>query len=259
MNDLTALLTELTGLAQASLWGATLVFLRMGAMMALMPAFGEQIVPMRVRMAVTLAFTIIVYPAVAPGLPEIGSGVARAVLTEVTAGLAFGIALRLMISALQIAGAIAGQATTLSQLIAGGGPEPQPAMTHVLVWAGLALAVSLDLHIRIVEFAILSYQLIPAGTPPLASDLSSWGLSRITQAFRLGFSIAAPFVIAALIYNLALGVINRAMPQLMVSFVGAPALTLGGLGLLFLAAPLALSAWLAAFSDLLANPIGPVP
>jgi flagellar biosynthesis protein FliR len=258
MTDLIRLLTELTGLAQSALWGAALVFLRMGAMMALMPAFGEQIVPLRVRLALTLAFTTIVYPAVAPGLPDISAGVVRPVLAEVTAGLAFGIALRLMINALQIAGTIAAQATTLSQMVAGGGPEPQPAMTHVLVWAGLALALALDLHVRIVELAILSYQLIPAGTPPLASDLSAWGLSRVSHAFRLGFSIAAPFVIAALIYNLALGVINRAMPALMVSFVGAPALTLGGLALLALAAPLALAAWLAAFNDLLSNPMGPV-
>ncbi len=259
MIDLMRLLTEVTGLAQAALWGAALVFFRMGAMMALMPAFGEQIVPLRVRLALTLAFATIVYPAVAPGLPDISQGVARPVLAEVTAGLAFGIALRLMINALQIAGTIAAQATTLSQMVAGGGPEPQPAMTHVLVWAGLALALALDLHVRIVELAILSYQLIPAGTPPLAADLSAWGLGRVSHAFRLGFSIAAPFVIAALIYNLALGVINRAMPALMVSFVGAPALTLGGLVLLALAAPLALAVWLAAFNDLLANPMGLVP
>ena len=257
MTDLMGILTKLTGLAEAALWGASLVFLRLGAMMALMPAFGEQVVPMRVRLALTLAFATVVYPAVAPGLPDIAAGVVRPLLTEVTAGLAFGIALRLMITALQIAGAIAAQATTLSQMMAGGGPEPQPAMTHVLVWAGLALALALDLHVRIVELAILSYQLIPAGTPPFAADLSAWGLGRITHAFRLGFSIAAPFVIAALIYNLALGVINRAMPALMVSFVGAPALTLGGLALLALAAPLALATWLAAFGELLANPMGP--
>ncbi len=259
MIDLMTLLTAVTGLAQEAFWGAVLVFLRMGAMMALMPAFGEQVVPMRIRLALTLAFATIVYPAVAPDLPDIAAGVVRPVLAEITAGLAFGIALRLMIVALQIAGTIAAQATTLSQLIAGGGPEPQPAMSHVLVWAGLALAVALDLHVRVVELAILSYQLMPAGTPPLAADLSTWGLMRVTHSFRLGFSIAAPFVIAALIYNLAIGVINRAMPQLMVSFVGAPALTLGGLALLALAAPLALAAWLAALQDLLANPTGPLP
>ena len=63
-----------------------------------------------------------------------------------------------------------------------------------------------------------------------------------------------PFVIAALIYNVALGVINRAMPQLMVAFVGAPALTLGGLLLLYLSAPVMLSVWIDAFGALMEAP-----
>ena len=83
MTGLIQNLTELTGIAYATLWGAALVFLRLGAMMALMPAFGDQVVPMRVRLAITLAFTAVVYPAVAPGLSEVPPGDIRAILTEV--------------------------------------------------------------------------------------------------------------------------------------------------------------------------------
>ena len=56
------------------------------------------------------------------------------------------------------------------------------------------------------------------------------------RTFALAFSLAAPFVTAALLYNIALGVINRAMPQLSVTFIGAPALTAGGLLLILVAA-----------------------
>jgi flagellar biosynthetic protein FliR len=71
--------------------------------------------------------------------------------------------------------------------------------------------------------------------------------------------IAMPFVIASLLYNVALGVINRAMPQLMVSLVGAPALSLGGLVLLALVSPLALSIWLAAMNGFIAAPFTALP
>ena len=73
--------------------------------------------------------------------------------------------------------------------------------------------------------------------------MSGWGLARIAEAFSLAFLLAAPFVIASFIYNLALGVINRAMPQLMVAFVGAPAITWGGLALLLVTAPVLLGVW----------------
>ena len=40
-------------------------------------------------------------------------------------------------------------------------------------------------------------------------------ICQIAHSFGLAFALATPFVIASLIYNLALGVINRAMPRKM--------------------------------------------
>jgi flagellar biosynthetic protein FliR len=57
------------------------------------------------------------------------------------------------------------------------------------------------------------------------------------------------------LYNLTLGVINRAMPQLMVTFIGAPAITFVGLLLLLLMAPLMLSVWVKALQGFAANPL----
>lgn len=56
-----------------------------------------------------------------------------------------------------------------------------------------------------------------------------------------------------------LGVINKAMPQLMVAFVGAPLITAGGLFILCLAAPVMLAVWLQAFDQFLFNPFGNLP
>ena len=58
----------------------------------------------------------------------------------------------------------------------------------------------------------------------------------------------------SVIYNLTLGVINKAMPQLMVAFVGAPVITFGAIALLLVSAPLLLSVWLQAFEAFLAAP-----
>lgn len=257
MSDLIATLTELTGLGQAALWSAFLVFLRVGAVMALLPAFGEQVVPQRVRLVLTLAFTAVVLPLMADRLPT--DGFVVPLFAEVVAGLALGIGLRLFVMALQIAGTIAAQAASLSQLFGGAGPEPQPAIANLLVLAGLALAVATGLHLRAVEAMILSYDFLPPGRLPGAADLADWGLRQVVRAFSLGFTLAAPFVIASLIYNVALGVINRAMPQLMVAFVGAPALTFGGLLLLAVTTPMALALWVQAFQAHLAAPFAPTP
>ena len=229
----------------AVFWHAAMVFLRVGALVTMLPAFGERAVPARVRLAMAVAFTAIVAPAVqtvAP--PDDMLGYAGLALVETTIGTALGFSLRLFILALQTGGTIAAQSTSLSQILGAANADPSPAMGHLLVVGGLALAVMTGLHVRAAEFMLLSYDLFPIGLRPDARAVSAWGLGRIVDAFALAFLLAAPFVIASFIYNLALGVINRAMPQLMVAFVGAPAITWGGMALLLVTAPVLLAVWL---------------
>lgn len=256
MTELLALLQQATGLGAEAILPAALVFLRVGAAMALLPAFGEQSVPQRVRLALTLAFAAVVAPAVWAELPAAPDLAALGV--EVAAGLLMGAGLRLFVMALQMAGTMIAQATSLAQFFGGMG-EPQPAVGHLLVAAGLAVAVMAGLHVRIAETLILSYKVIPPGSLPAAADVARWGIAQVGQAFALAFTLAAPFTIAALLYNLALGFINRAMPALMVSFVGAPALSAGGLILLALVTPVLLTVWHGALSRYLDAPFTVTP
>lgn len=250
-------LADLVALGQTTWLAAVLVFLRIGAALALMPAFGEQSVPQRVRLVVALAFTAVVAPVVAQDLPA-EPGLLHGI-AEVAAGLAIGAVFRVMVMALQIAGSIIAQATSLSQMAGAATADPQPATGQVLLVAGLALAVMSGLHVRLAEAMILSYVLLPPGAFPAPSMVADWGLHHIAKAFSLGFSLALPFTIAALMYNLALGAINRAMPALMVSFIGAPALAAGGLALLALLAPVLLSVWMQVLDSFLAQPFAVAP
>lgn len=254
MTDLIALLQIE---AQQALVAAFAVFLRVGGMMAVLPAFGERSLPERVRLVLAIGLTLIVLPAADDAWQlSVGDLTIKLVAAEAAAGLLIGIALRLFVMALQTAGAIAAQSTSLSQLFGGGAVEAQPAIGHVFLVSGLALAVMFDFHVRVVEYVLLSYDILPLGNFVGAGDVSQWGIEQVTRAFSLAFTLAAPFVIAALIYNVALGAINRAMPQLMVAFVGAPALTLGGLLLMFIVTPILLGVWHEGLQRLLANPFG---
>ena len=250
---MTQTLTELTGLANEVFWQSFVVFLRVGAMVALLPAFGERTVPTRIKLVVILAFVVIVTPA-APIAEQGFDAMNRLILTETLAGVLLGLGLRLFVLALQTAGAIAAQSTSLSQILGGAGVDPQPAMGYILIIAGLALAVMTGLHVKAAQLVILSYDLLPIGRFPDGSVVSEWGLSQIRQAFILAFTLSAPFVILSVLYNLAIGAINKAMPQLMVAFVGAPVITAGGLFLLAISAPLMLQIWIEAMDGFFARP-----
>jgi flagellar biosynthesis protein FliR len=257
---MTQALLALTGLGGEALYAMLVVFLRVGAVMAVLPAFGEQSIPMRVRLVLAGAFTVIVAPAIVADLPTTEGDLVSQVRTlgaEVVVGLALGLGLRLFILALQTAGAMAAQAVSLSQIFGGSaGVDPQPAISHLLTIAGLALAMLADLHVRVAAILIQSYEIFAPGLYPNADAFANWGVYRTAQSFALAFSLAAPFVVASVLYNVALGVINRAMPQLMVSFVGAPALTWGGLALLLLSTPIMLDVWIEALLRFMGDPMG---
>ncbi|MBP1805076.1 flagellar biosynthetic protein FliR [Rubellimicrobium aerolatum] len=255
-------LGPLLGWTRAGLWQAFVVFLRVGAMLAAVPLFGEATIPMRVRLGLGLAFTLVVLPTQAATLPSAGSParLLLLVLGEAAIGLAFGLMLRLFVLALQTAGAMAAQSTSLSQLFGSGpGGEPSPAMTHLLVIGGLALAAILGLHVQVAAYMVQSYELVPAGAALDPGMLLEAGLGEVGRSFALAFSLAAPFVTAALLYNVAMGVINRAMPQLSITFIGAPALTAGGLLLFLVAAPVMLAVWAEAFGAFMGDPFGGSP
>jgi flagellar biosynthesis protein FliR len=259
LNELIFLLTDIAEVLREEALAGLAVFLRVGALMLLLPAFAEQVVPMRVKLGLAISFTFIVAPAVQGDLPITDPFPFHLFATEIIAGLFLGFGIRLFVFALQIAGTIAAQATTLSQMFGGIGPEAQPIIGNVFMIAALAAAVSAGLHIRVAELLILSYHPFPAGQFPSSNEIAQASVDQIARAFSLAFSIAAPFLIASVLYNVAIGFINRAMPQLAVSFVGAPALTLGALGLLVLATPAILAIWLGLLNDYLANPMAVIP
>ncbi|MBR9762736.1 MAG: flagellar biosynthetic protein FliR [Rhodobacteraceae bacterium] len=253
---MTETLAEALTLLRAEGWPALLVFLRVGAFASFMPGFGEQSVPLRVKLIAALCLATAV-TAAAPDIPQPPAKMEIFTLylaTETVTGLALGVGLRLFVLGLQTTGSMIAQATSLSQIL---GPlviEPMPAIGNILVIGGLALAMVLGLHVHAVLYLLISYEAIPAGTWPGGADLADWGLRLTAESFRLAYSLAAPFIIISLIYNLTLGVINRAMPQLMVAFVGAPVITFGGIALLFLLSGAILATWAEAVFAFLTAP-----
>lgn len=249
--------SQLVAMGEPHLRPLALAFLRIAAAMALLPAFGEQTIPVRIRLGLALAFTALVYPAV--GDRYLDDGLLLPAAAETVAGLLIGLSLRLMVMGLQMAATIAAQSTSLSQLFAGMAVEPLPALGTLFTWAALALAVQAGLHVKLAALFIASHDILPSGRFPAGADIARWGTAQVSQVTGLAFSLALPFVLAGLLWNVALGAVNRAMPQLMMAFIGAPALALGSLTLTALATPAILFLWLRGFDTLLAQPFAPSP
>ncbi|MGV6819214.1 MAG: flagellar biosynthetic protein FliR [Parvularcula sp.] len=225
---------------------AGLIVLRLSMLIFLLPSIGDAAVNTRTRIAILMALSLALFPVV---VPEQQARVADGDFIQLAAfealvGVGLGFAFRFFVFALMIGGTVMAQAMSLSQIFgSGANSDPNPAVALLLLSAGAALFVTLDFHVRAVGLFVESYQLFPIGNVPDTGALAEWATGRAAVMFALGISLALPFVLINFIYNVVLGLINQAMPQMMVTFIGVPANVLAGLFILVMALSAILMAW----------------
>lgn len=239
---------------------ATAVFARVGAAVFLVPGLGERAVPVRVRLGAALALTVILAPMIAvlaPAAPATPTALVVVIAAEASVGLIIGLAFRLLVFALQTAGMIAAQSISVAQMFgAGVAPDPEPTIATFLSLGGIVLMLMAGMHVHLVATLAGFYEIFPFGAFPLGVDIGGWGVARVAEVFALGVTLAAPFVVTGFAYNLALGALNRAMPQLLVALVGAPFLIWVGLVVLHDVLPEIYAVWGDALMRQITDPLG---
>ena len=114
--------------------------------------------------------------------------------------------------------------------------------SNLLSMAGAAMLLSMDFHVTVVSAMVEIYTEIPVGA--LERVNQEMLISSVFDATSFAFLLAWPFVAVNLLYNLCLGFINKALPQLMVAFVGAPFMIGAGLILLTISLVTMLTVWM---------------
>ncbi|MEM1383304.1 MAG: flagellar biosynthetic protein FliR [Pseudomonadota bacterium] len=224
-----------------SVWVAAGVFTRVAGALFFVPGFGERGVPMRVKLAGAVALTWLLAPLIAPLVPQTPQepiGLFLMLGAEAAAGLLIGFGFRLIIFTLQIAGTIAAQNLTISHMFGVGvAQEPEPTLATFLSYGGIAIALIAGLHVELVAALAGLYGLLPFGAFLSGPELAEWGTARLAQVFSLGLSLALPFVAIGFLYNIMLGALSRAMPQVLITLVGVPLLVGLGIATLWLVLP----------------------
>jgi len=217
-----------------------LTFARIGTLVMLMPAIGEQGLPSRVRLAVALVLTAVLVPAhekaYTVDLTAIGPVLVVAV-QEIIIGAVLGLTARLAISALQVAGTVVAQQLGLGFVTAVdpmNHNEQGALVGNFLTVLGITLVFATNMHYLAIAALNDSYTIFHPGEMPLTGDVAQHFTQVIAGAFRIGVQLSAPFLVFGLLFNLGLGVLSRLMPQMQVFFIGLPLSILLGLLLLLL-------------------------
>ena len=233
-----------------------LVFARVGAMIMTIPGLGETPTPMRVRLGFAFLLCLVITPVVAPTLPqapptmgELGADILR----EVIIGLAIGAILRAFFAAMATAGEVISLSTTLSFAQTANPTEAQQNTTLAtfLSLMAVVLIMATNLHHLFIGAMVRSYALFPYSHPPPVADFTQLAIRTTGGAFALGVQLAAPILAFSLIFNLATGLVGRAMPSFQIFFAAAPLQVLLGLSLFALSMGVMGTWWLDRYRDVL--------
>ncbi len=228
-----------------------LLFSRLGALVMLLPAFGDVSVPGRVRLGLALAISAVLFPLAGTFYGEIPQklfDVFPLMGSEIFIGLLIGGTARLLMSALQVAGTVISFQMGLSYAMSF---DPTQGVQGALLGSFLSvLAVTLvfvtNLHHVFLAAISDSFILFKPGAIPSVASFTEMAVNVVAGAFKVGIQLSAPFMVFGLIFNLGLGILSRLMPQVQIFFVAMPANILVGLALLALLLS-AISVWFLKF------------
>ena len=229
--------------AQLNAWLTAFLwpFTRIAALIAVSPVFGHTALPARVKIGLAAFVTLIVAPTL-PAMPQATVFSAAGVwimVMQFLIGAALGIAMQLVFAAVEMAGTLVGLqmglgfATFFDPSSSASAQVISSFLNMIAVLAFLAF----NGHLQMIAALIASFQSVPIAAamygPPGMRTLVEWG----GAIFTAGLLLALPVVIALLVANLSLGILNRAAPQIGVFQIGFSVTLMVGMLLLMLMLP----------------------
>jgi flagellar biosynthesis protein FliR len=241
-------------LAPRAAIGAFVLFCRIGGCLMLAPGFSSGQIPGQVRLFVALAVTLTLTPLLLERVPSAALGddpifTLKVIAVESLVGGMIGVLARMFYFALE---ALAVGAASMLGFSSPSGfqiesDETMAPLATLISLAAIALLFAANLHWELLRGLVASYDVIPVGADFNARLALREIADALGESFRLALRIASPYVIYALVVNLALALVNRLTPQVQVFFVAMPFVVAGGLILLYFTIKPAIEAFMTGF------------
>ena len=226
------LVADIVQLLNQFLWP----LVRVSALLLAGPFFSLAAVNLRVRIAIILVLTWMIYPLVdVPDIDPFSFSAVTGIFHEVLVGGLMGLTLQIVIAALVVAGqAIAGSmGLSMANMI-----DPNlgnvPSLAQFFLIIGTLLFMSLGGHLVMISVLYSSFELVPIASGGFNTEMIVALLQWSSEIFVGAVVIAFPIMIGLLLVNSLLGLVSRAAPSLNVFAIGFPALIPLGLGMLLI-------------------------
>ena len=231
-----------------------LLFIGIGALLMVFPGIGEGFVSARIRLGLALAVAFVLIAPLGgriPALPSDGGSLFLLIAVESLIGLSIGVAARLLLTSLNVAGNVIAIQTGLGFAISVDPTQgAQGAIVSTfLVTLGIVMIFITGTHALLFAGIVRSYDLFPPGAAAPAGDFLELIVRFVSASFLLGIELSVPFLVLSLVFYAGLGVVSKLMPQFQIFFISMPLSILAGFGLLMLLVGLMMQIFLDRFAD----------
>jgi len=202
------------------------------------PLFGTQLVPMRIRVILAVAVTVMLVPLLPP-VPQVDGislGAFLIVAQQILIGAALGFFMQLLFQVFVLTGQLIAMQMGLgfASMVDPSNGVTVAIMSTVYLMLVMLLFVTFDGHLVMLEILVESFTVMPVVSFGADADLLMRVVSTLGWVFSSALVLALPALTALLITNFAFGIMTRAAPQLNIFALGFPVALMFGLFIIWL-------------------------
>lgn len=218
-----------------------LLFLRALGLLTTAPVWSGKSLPVQVRVALALAVALLLLPLLPPPLTDASLiSLIPLAARELLVGMLIGFVAALVMGAIQFAGQLLdmGMGLSMVNVLDPLSNTQVPVVGSFLHLLAMLIFLTVGGHHMLLHALVESYAILPPGSAVAGEPVHRWLVEAAAGLFVTGLKVAAPVLAALFLSMAALGMLNRAVPQINVFIVGLPVQLAVGSFMLLVGLPL---------------------
>lgn len=211
-----------------------LVFLRVTAILMSLPIFSGDNVPTMFKAGLALAVALVLYPAIDLAvLPEMDGWLflTLGVASEVLLGIGVGLAIRLIMAGIQMAGQVAGyqMGLAIANIMDPATSMQTPVLAQAFNLLAMLIFLSINAHHWFFRALVESFAVLPPFQFALSASFIAYLMAMAGNMFVIALKIGAPVIVVLILTSVSFGLMARTVPQMNIFIVAMPLKIIVGL------------------------------
>jgi len=211
-----------------------LVLMRVSGLVLTAPLLSDRSVPRRLRVALTLTMSAVLFPMVASTAPQdlTMQDALVGVFWELVIGMTIGLSLTVVLAGVVLAGTMIGQQAGIGLAqVFNPALESQTSVMGQLYFVVAMLAfLGVGVHRALIQALLDTFTIIPLLSFHGGDSIVVLLVELLAGAFSVGIRLAGPALVALMLTSLTLGFLSRTIPQLNILSVGFAVRSMAALG-----------------------------